>query len=88
MRPWKRLGFLQNPYKPIGLDEPKIRLSNLKLIESIIDPSATLSESISKGIQYLMINPAKDSVCIYRTQDELYIMSNTRYKIELRTIPL
>lgn len=70
-------------YKPIGLDEP-----DLKLIESIIDPSATLSESISKGVQYLIANPGIESVCVYRTQDELYIMSNTRYKIELRTIPL
>lgn len=78
----------KNGYKPIGLNEPYLKLSSIKLIESIIDPSATLSESISKGIQYLISNPAKDSVCIYRTQNELYIMKNSRYKIELRTIPL
>lgn len=78
----------KNGYKPIRLDDSDDRLSSLKLIESIIDPSATLSESISKGVQYLIANTSIDSVCIYRTQNELYIMKNSRYKIELRTIPL
>ena len=70
--------FFRPKYKKLDSDiEPLI------LIESIIDPSNTLSEAIEKGIQYLLDRPSKKSCAIYKSLEYIYILKQDRNKIDL-----
>ncbi len=70
--------FFRPKYKKLDSD-----IKPLVFIESIINPSDTLSEAIEKGIQYLLDRPAKNSCAIYKSLEYIYILKQDTNKIDL-----